>query len=75
MPATLASPRMTMDEYFTEELNPLKIINIMMGDLQRVWVYGKRGWAAPQRIPDEVRQAFDRLVELGFTQHLISGEA
>jgi uncharacterized SAM-binding protein YcdF (DUF218 family) len=75
MPATVASPRMTLDEYFTEELTPAKIINIMMGDLQRVWVYGKRGWAAPQRIPPEVRQAFDRLVELGFTQHLISEES
>jgi uncharacterized SAM-binding protein YcdF (DUF218 family) len=75
MPATLASPRMTLDEYFTQELNPPKIINIMMGDLQRVWVYGNRGWAAPQRIPAEVRQAFDRLVELGFTHHLIPGEA
>ncbi len=75
MPATLASPRMTLDEYFTEELTPAKIINIMMGDLQRVWVYGKKGWAAPQRIPAEVRQAFDRLAELGFTQHLIREEA
>ena len=47
MPATLASPRMTLDEYFTAELTPAKIVNIMMGDLQRVWVYARRGWSAP----------------------------
>jgi uncharacterized SAM-binding protein YcdF (DUF218 family) len=73
MPATLASPRMTLDEYFTDELTPAKIVNIMMGDLQRVWVYAKRGWAAPQQIPPEVHRAFDRLVELGYTEHLIAG--
>ena len=71
MPATLASPQMTLDEYFTAELAPEKIINIMMGDLQRVWIYARRGWSAPQRLPDEVQDAYDRLVALGFTQHLI----
>jgi hypothetical protein len=44
----------------------------MMGDLQRIWVYARRGYSAPQHIPAEVQQAFHRLVELGFTRHLIS---
>jgi hypothetical protein len=38
MPAKLASPRVTLDEYFTHELAAEKIINIMVGDLQRNWV-------------------------------------
>jgi uncharacterized SAM-binding protein YcdF (DUF218 family) len=71
MPATLASPEMTLDEYFTEDLAPEKIIHIMMGDLQRIWIYGKRGWSAPQRIPDNVAAAYSHLKELGFTKHLI----
>lgn len=71
MPATLASPVMTLDEYFTDELTPDKITNIMLGDLQRIWVYAARGWSAPQHIPVEVRRAFDGLLSLGFTQHLI----
>jgi len=74
MPATLASPDMTLDEYFTSDLAPEKIVNIMMGDLQRIWVYARRGWSAPQRIPEEVRQAYQRLVALGFTKHLIAEE-
>src|SRR6266404_8061616 len=65
MPATLASPNMTLDEYFTSDLAPEKIVNIMMGDLQRSWVYARRGWSAPQRIPEEVRQAYHGLVALG----------
>jgi uncharacterized SAM-binding protein YcdF (DUF218 family) len=71
MPATLASPRMTLDEYFTPELTPEKIVNIMLGDLQRIWVYARRGWSASQPLPDEVRDAYRELVGLGFTQHLI----
>ena len=72
MPATLASPRMTLDEYFTAELTPEKIVNIMMGDLQRVWIYGRKGWSAPQPIPEEVEAAYRGLVALGFTRHLLA---
>jgi uncharacterized SAM-binding protein YcdF (DUF218 family) len=71
MPAALASPDMTLDDYFTPELTPEKIINILMGDLQRVWVYAKKGWSAPQEIPAEVRKAYDELAAMGFTKHLI----
>ena len=74
IPATLASPDMTLDEYFTSELAPEIIVNIMMGDLQRIWIYARRGWSAPQRIPEEVRHAYQRLVALGFTKHLIAEE-
>jgi uncharacterized SAM-binding protein YcdF (DUF218 family) len=74
MPATLASPDMTLDQYFTSELTPEKIVNIMMGDLQRIWVYARRGWSAPQRLPAEVRDAYQGLVDLGFTKHLIAEE-
>jgi uncharacterized SAM-binding protein YcdF (DUF218 family) len=74
MMATLASPSMTLDEYFTPELHAEKIINIMMGDLQRIWIYARRGWSAPQPLPAEVRAAYGGLVALGFTKHLIKEE-
>ena len=74
IPATLASPSMTLDEYFTPELDADKIVNIMMGDLQRIWVYARRGWSAPQAMPAEVRIAYESLVTLGFTKHLIAEE-
>ncbi len=74
MPATLASPEMTLEEYFTPELAPEKIVNILMGDLQRIWVYARRGWSAPQRIPAAVLDAYQCLRALGFTRHLIAEE-
>jgi len=74
MPATLASPAMTLEEYFTDDLPAGKVINIMVGDLQRIWVYARRGWSAPQPIPAEVLEAYRGLVALGFTRHLIREE-
>jgi uncharacterized SAM-binding protein YcdF (DUF218 family) len=74
MPATVASPKMTLDEYFTDELPPGKIIHIMMGDLQRIWVYARRGWSAPQRIPEKVLAAYSYLKAAGFTRHLLAEE-
>lgn len=71
MRATIASPKITLDEYFTSELPAEKIVNIMLGDLQRIWIYARRGWSAPQVIPAEVRDAYQGLVARGFTKHLI----
>ncbi len=71
MPASIASPRMQLEEYFTAELTPWLIINIMVGDLERLQVYGARGWAAPPRVPAEVLAAFESLKAGGFTRHLI----
>ena len=56
------TPDMTLDEYFTSDLAPEKIINIMMGDLQRIWIYARKGWSAPQRLPAEVREAYQTLL-------------
>ncbi|MBA3975890.1 MAG: hypothetical protein C0504_16920 [Candidatus Solibacter sp.] len=75
MGATVTSPTMTLEEYFTPELPAERIIPIMMGDLQRIWVYGRRGWSAVQRVPGEVLEAYRELVKMGFTQHLLEGEA
>jgi uncharacterized SAM-binding protein YcdF (DUF218 family) len=72
MPASTVSWTGTFDDYCNDMLPAAKVTNIMMGDLQRIWVYAARGFSAPQQIPDNVKQAFQRLVDLGFTQHLIS---
>ena len=71
MPATLASPQMTLEEYVTADLPAEKVIHIMMGDLQRLWIYGRKGWSAPQRIPAEVDRAYRELIARGFTRHLL----
>ncbi len=47
------------------------VINIMVGDLQRIRIYPGRGFQIEQEIPDDVWQAFGKLIELGYDKHLI----
>ncbi|MGH9753547.1 MAG: YdcF family protein [Blastocatellia bacterium] len=66
-----ASPPIPFSEYPTEELPRDLVINIMVGDLQRIRVYPSRGFQIEQEIPNDVWQAFEKLVELGYNKHLI----
>jgi uncharacterized SAM-binding protein YcdF (DUF218 family) len=74
VPASLASERMTLDDYFTPELPAERVISIMLGDLQRVWIYSRRGWSAAQIVPPAVKDAYRELRALGFTQQLLPEE-
>ena len=43
----------------------------MVGDLQRIRVYAERGFQIPQEIPANVWSAYEKLVALGYTAHLV----
>lgn len=66
-----ASPPIPFHEYPTEDLPRDLVINIMLGDLQRIRIYPERGFQIFQEIPDDVWRAFEKLVELGYDKHLI----
>jgi uncharacterized SAM-binding protein YcdF (DUF218 family) len=68
----VTSPLMDFDTYPSDEIRRDDIIHIMMGDLQRLTVYGEKGWSARQEIPPAVTAAFDRLVAAGYTRRLLS---
>jgi len=72
MPATVSSWAASFDDYCNDELPPEKITNIMMGDLQRIWIYARKGFSAPQTIPEPVRVAYEALCSLGYTHHLLA---
>ena len=67
----VTSPQIAFDEYPTDEIPLDKVINIMVGDLQRIKLYPEKGFQTYQEIPDDVWQAYERLVELGFDKQLI----
>lgn len=51
---------------------PLKQeIELMTGDLQRLRVYAEKGYQVPVEIPQEVWQAYERLVDDGFDRYVI----
>lgn len=68
----VTSPPISFDEYPNELLTYSDVINVMVGDLQRIKDYPALGYSMPQDIPDDVWQAFESLVELGFNEHLIN---
>ena len=66
-----ASPPISFADYPTDNLPKDLVINIMLGDLQRISLYPGLGFQIAQEIPAEVWQAFEKLVALGYDKHLI----
>jgi hypothetical protein len=50
------------------------VIDMLVGDMQRITEYAARGFAIEQDMPAEVQEAFDRLVAAGFTSRLLCGK-
>jgi len=53
------------------DIPPEQIIHILLGDLQRIRVYGACGFQIPMDIPDPVWESYEKLVGLGFDKHLL----
>ena len=68
----VTSPQISFEDYPVGEISIERVINIMAGDLQRIKLYPEKGFQISQHIPDNVWQAYERLVALGFNKHLIS---
>ncbi|HVV07158.1 MAG TPA: YdcF family protein [Puia sp.] len=69
----VTSPQISFEDYPTEEISMEKVINIMVGDLQRIRIYPGKGFQIPQDIPDDVWAAYERLMAQGFNKHLAQG--
>lgn len=67
----VTSPQISFEEYPTQEISMEKVINIMVGDLQRIKIYPDKGFQIYQEIPSQVWNAFEKLVAFGFDKHLI----
>lgn len=66
----VTSPQFSFEEYPTKDIPIEKVINIMTGDLQRIKIYPAKGFQIPQDIPEEVWQAYEKLIAAGFNKHL-----
>lgn len=67
----VTSPQISFDEYPTDEIPLERVINILVGDLQRIREYPQKGFQIYQEIPEHVWHAFEKLVESGYNKHLI----
>ncbi|MCP2279861.1 YdcF family protein [Nocardia amikacinitolerans] len=60
-----------LDEYIDRIGDVDRVITMLVGDTQRTWVYPRKGWAIHMDVPDEVRNAYLRLVDAGYTGRLL----
>ncbi len=67
----VTSPQIPFERYPNKQIPVDDVINIMVGDLQRIKIYSQKGFQVFQKIPKDVWDAYKRLVELGYTSYLI----
>lgn len=68
----VTSPQIPFDQYATDQIPLESVINIMVGDLQRIKLYPEKGFQICQEIPEKVWTAYEQLIKLGFDKHLIA---
>ncbi len=68
--AVVTSPPLTLDEFANDVISYGDLVNVMVGDLQRIRYYPTLGFSTEQVIPSSVWQAYQYLVAAGFDDHL-----
>ena len=72
----VTSPQLDLDKYIARSvaqgLSEQTVIDVIVGDFQRMEVYAKKGYQIPQVIPDEQRRCFAELVAAGCTSELVT---
>ena len=69
----VTSPQISFEDYPKENgFNTFDmVVNVMVGDLQRIKLYPQKGFQIPQDIPNDVWEAGEKLIKLGYNKHLI----
>lgn len=60
------------DSYINEDQEYDDVVNVMVGDFQRIVEYPKQGFQSRQPVPRKVLDAWRRLVDSGYTKRLIN---
>jgi uncharacterized SAM-binding protein YcdF (DUF218 family) len=71
----VTSPPATFEEYCLSKYDLATMINLMVGDLQRIRLYPKLGFQKEELVPREVVDSYHRLIGAGYTRHLIPDAA
>lgn len=69
---SVASEGGTVEAHLARSTHPERIIDFIVGDLERIIEYPKRGFSVPQDVPEDVLSAFEHLVQVGHTRCLVS---
>jgi uncharacterized SAM-binding protein YcdF (DUF218 family) len=67
---TCASLPLELDDY-VDRMGVDRVVNMLVGDTQRISLYADRGFAIRQDVPPAVEAAYERLVAAGYTRRLV----
>lgn len=67
----VTSPQLSFAAYPTDDISLERVINIMVGDLQRIKLYPEKGFQIYQEIPRVVWEAYELLVSMGYDEQLV----
>ncbi|MFF4549775.1 YdcF family protein [Streptomyces sp. NPDC001435] len=65
-----ASEQLELEDYIKSIGDEKLVVDMLVGDLQRVIEYPKLGFAVEQNVPTDVYDAYERLVHAGFDSRL-----
>lgn len=71
----VTSPPLSFEKYPNNDIPVEKLINMMVGDLQRIKLYPEKGFQVYQEIPADVWSAYEKLVSMGFDKQLVNSKA
>jgi uncharacterized SAM-binding protein YcdF (DUF218 family) len=67
----ITSPQISFEEYPIGDLTMDRVIQIMVGDLQRIKLYAEKHCQIEQDIPQKVWKAYEQLVKAGYDEQLV----
>lgn len=67
----VTSPRVSFEECPDGIRTKEELIHVLVGWLQRIKVYAEQGFQIPQEIPEDVWDAYEKLVAAGYTKYLV----
>jgi uncharacterized SAM-binding protein YcdF (DUF218 family) len=68
---SVTGPQISYENYPNGVISKALLINIMVGDTQRIRLYPELGFQVAQDMPTEVWSAFEELVKRGYVQRLV----
>lgn len=73
---SVTSPQVSLEEYIAlsveQGMEEKRVIEVLVGDFQRMDVYARKGYQLPQDIPSDAKKAYENLISLGYTRELVA---
>lgn len=67
----VTSPNLNFSTQPNENISQENLIHEIVGDIQRLKIYSTLGYQIQQDIPEDIWQAYEKLVSLGYNKNLI----